>query len=228
VGNAVCQAALTLKTEILGVAAEVLNCDPQSLDLAVEDVYSPSDPSERIALKDLAKEFESIHKSRKVRGFFDPSPFFPEESRPSYTPHFVTGAHMAEVQVDMETGEVLVKRYVAVHDVGRVINQPGAEGQVEGAVIMGLGAALKEAYIPGKTTGLSDYILPMISDIPEIKVILVEVPGYLGPMGAKGLGEAAMLPSTPAIINAVSRAIGVRIREIPATPERILKAISGK
>lgn len=91
---------------------------------------------------------------------------------------------------------------------------------------MGLGAALTEAYIPGKTTGLSDYILPMIGEIPEIEVILVEVPGFLGPMGAKGLGETAMLPPTPAIINAVSRAIGVRIREIPATPERILNALS--
>lgn len=228
VGNAVCQAAQTLKTDILGTAAEFLDCDPDSLVLDTHDVLNPSDPSKRITLKDLAEEFEHMRKFRKVRGFFDLSPLFPEESRPTYTPHFVTGAHMAEVHVDMETGDVLVKRYVAVHDVGRVINQPGAEGQVEGAVIMGLGAALKEAYIPGKTTGLSDYILPMISDIPEIKVILVEVPGYLGPMGAKGLGEAAMLPSTPAIINAVSRAIGVRIREIPATPERILKAISGK
>jgi CO/xanthine dehydrogenase Mo-binding subunit len=90
---------------------------------------------------------------------------------------------------------------------------------------MGLGAALTEAYIPGKTTGLSDYILPMIGEIPEIEVVLVEVPSRQGPLGAKGLGEAAMLPSTPAIINAASRAIGVRVRQIPATPERILNTI---
>lgn len=142
-----------------------------------------------------------------------------------YTPHFVTAAHLAEVRVDMETGEVKVTRYVAAHDVGRVINPVGATGQIEGAVIMGLGTALKEAYIPGSTSGFSNYILPTVDDIPEIEVILVEVPGYLGPMGAKGLGETAMLPSTPAIINAVSRAIGVRIQQIPATPERILQAI---
>ena len=125
----------------------------------------------------------------------------------------------------METGAVRVTRYVAVHDVGRVINRAGAEGQVEGSVLMGIGTALTEAYIPGKTTGLSDYILPMIGEIPEIEVVLVEVPSRQGPLGAKGLGETAMLPSTPAIINAVSRAIGVRIREIPATPERVLNAI---
>jgi aldehyde oxidoreductase len=108
-----------------------------------------------------------------------------------------------------------------------VINPSGAQGQVEGAVLMGLGTALSEAYFPGITTGLSDYILPLVSDIPEIEVVLVEVPGYLGPLGAKGLGEAAMLPSTPAIINALSRAIGVRIRQVPATPERVLGAIQG-
>ena len=137
----------------------------------------------------------------------------------------MTGAHMAEVHVDIETGGVKVIRYVAVHDVGQVINRMGAEGQVEGSVIMGIGTALTEAYIPGKTTGLSDYILPMIGEIPEIEVIFVEVPSRLGPLGAKGLGEVAMLPSVPAIINAVSRAIGVRIRDVPATSERVLNTI---
>jgi len=225
VGNAVCEATQTLKAEVLGTAAEVLDCNPATLTLDAHNVTDSNDPSKRISLKELAKEFDHIGKSRKVRGYFDPSPLFPEESRPTYTPHFVTGAHMAEVHVDMETGEVRVTRYVAVHDVGRAINQPGAEGQVEGAVVMGLGTALTEAYIPGKTTGLSDYILPMISEIPEIEVVLVEVPSRQGPLGAKGLGETAMLPSTPAIINAVSRAIGVRVREIPATPERVLHAI---
>jgi CO/xanthine dehydrogenase Mo-binding subunit len=226
VGNAVCQAAQTLKAEILGTAAEVLDCSPDALVLDAHAILDPNNPSKKISLKDLAKEFDHMGKSRKVRGFFDPSSLFPEESRPSYTPHFVTGAHLAEVHVDMETGAVRVIRYVAVHDIGRTINPIGAEGQVEGAVIMGLGAALTEAYIPGKTTGLSDYILPMIGEIPEIEVVLVEVPSRQGPLGAKGLGETAMLPSTPAIINAVSRAIGVRLREIPATPERILNALS--
>jgi CO/xanthine dehydrogenase Mo-binding subunit len=226
VGNAVCQAAQTLKADILGTAAEVLDCSPDALTLDAHVVLGYNNPSKKISLKDLAKEFDHIGKSRRVRGFFDPSPLFPEASRPSYTPHFVTGVHMAEVHVDLETGEVRVVRYVAVHDIGRAINPIGAEGQVEGAVIMGVGAALTETYLPGKTTGLSDYILPMIGEIPEIEVILVEVPSRQGPFGAKGLGETAMLPSTPAIINAVSRAIGVRIREIPATPERILNALS--
>ena len=228
VGNAVCKAAQNLKAEVLGTAAEVLDCDPTALTLDADKIYVSHDTSQKIPLERVAHEIDHLGKSRKVPGFFDLSHQFPEEIRPTYTPHFVTGAHMAEVQVDMETGVVDVTRYVAVHDIGRIINQAGAEGQVEGAVIMGLGAALTEAYIPGKTTGLSDYILPMIGEIPKIEVVLVEVPSHQGPLGAKGLGEAAMLPSTPAIINAVSRAIGVRIREIPATPERILNAIRQK
>ena len=225
VGNAICEATQILKADILGTAAEILDCAPDSLAMDAQNVFNPAHPSEKTSLMDLAKEFDHMNKSRRVRGFFDPSPLFPEASRPTYTPHFVTGAHMAEVHVDMETGEVKVIRYVAVHDIGRAINRTGAEGQVEGSVLMGIGTALTEIYIPGETTGLSDYILPMVGEIPEIEVVLVEVPSRQGPLGAKGLGETAMLPSTPAIINAVSRAIGVRIREIPATPERVLSAI---
>jgi CO/xanthine dehydrogenase Mo-binding subunit len=127
----------------------------------------------------------------------------------------------------METGKVQVRKMVAAHDVGRAINPPDARSQIEGGVLMGIGAALSEEYIPGVTTGFSDYVLPMVSTMPQIEAVLVEVPGYQGPLGAKGLGETPMLPSTPAVINAVSRAIGTRIRRIPATPERVLAAIMG-
>jgi CO/xanthine dehydrogenase Mo-binding subunit len=162
-------------------------------------------------------------KSRRVAGFFDLSSEFPGETRPEYLPIFVTGAHVAEVVVNLHTGEVQVERVVATHDVGRAINPIDAKGQIEGAVVMGLGAALMEEYIPGASTGFSDYYLPTIRSMPEIEVLLVEVPSHHGPLGCKGLGEAAMLPTTPAIINAISRAIGARIRKIPATPERVLE-----
>ncbi len=228
VGNAVCDAARALKGEILGIAGEMLDCDPEHLSLEPGEVVNTRDAAKHIKLDGVAREFERLGKSRKARGFFDLSPQFPKESRPKYTPHFVTAAHMAEVQVDMHTGEVKVTRYVAVHDVGRVINPHGAEGQVQGAVVMGLGTALSEAFRPGQTTGFSTYILPMVGEIPQIEVVLVEVAGFQGPLGAKGLGETAMLPSVPAILNAVSRAIDVRVRELPATPERILQAILHK
>ncbi|MGQ9490208.1 MAG: FAD binding domain-containing protein [Anaerolineae bacterium] len=141
-------------------------------------------------------------------------------------PLFVTGAQVAEVEVDLRTGETRVLRVAAAHDVGRVVNRLDAEGQIEGAMLMGLGAALMEEVLPGHTRGLADYYLPTAKSMPQTDVILVEVPGLHGPHGVKGLGEAAMLPATPAIINAISRAIGTRLREIPATPERVLRAIN--
>jgi len=226
VGNAVCNAVQNLKIGIQATTAELLDCPPSDLTLAGERIVSQSDPSKSISLESVAQEFDRIGISRKVIGLFDPSPLFPEETRPQYTPHFVTGAHLAEVFVNLHTGEVQVTRIVAAHDVGRAINPLDAKGQIEGAVVMGLGTALMEEYIPGASTGFSDYYLPTIKSVPEIEVMLVEVPSFHGPLGAKGLGEAAILPSTPAIINAVSQAIGARIRELPATPERVLKRIS--
>ena len=160
-----------------------------------------------------------------MRGFFDLTDRFPAETKPEYVPLFVTGAHVAEVEVDLRTGETRVLRMAAAHDVGRVVNRLDAEGQIEGAMLMGVGAALMEEVLPGHTRGFADYYLPTAKSMPQTDVILVEVPGLHGPHGVKGLGEAAMLPATPAIINAMSRAIGARLREIPATPERVLRAI---
>lgn len=225
VGNAVCRAAQNLKTEIIACAAELLDCDPRELIVRDNGVTHRHDRSISTSLVEVAEEIDRMGKSRKVLGVFDPSPDFPEETRPSYTPHFATGAHLAEVIVDIQTGQTHVTRFVAAHDVGRVINQQGAEGQVEGAVLMGIGSALYEEYIPDMTTGFVNYIIPMVGEMPEVETILIEVPGLQGPFGAKGLGETAMLASTPAVINAVSRAIGTRIRQIPATPERVLGVI---
>jgi aldehyde oxidoreductase len=225
VGGAVRQVVRHLRDEMLAVAAELLDLDPRGLDVAEDRIVARDAPGRSVALAELAAEFNRLGKSRRVAGAFDLSPAFPAGSRPQYVPLFVTGAHLADVEVDLTTGEVHVRRMVAAHDVGRVVNRPDAEGQVEGAVVMGLGAALMEEYLPGQSTGLSDYYLPTARSMPEIEVILVEVPSRQGPHGVKGLGEAAMLPSTPAIINAVSRAIGARVRTIPATPERVLAAI---
>jgi CO/xanthine dehydrogenase Mo-binding subunit len=224
VGNAVGDAARNLRLEILATAAEILDRDPMDLILAEGRVVSAGDPEQSVSLVCVAEEFERLGKSPRVAGVFDPSPLFPEETRPEYTPHFVTGAQVAEVVVDLRTGEVRVTRVVAAHDVGRAINPVDARGQIEGAIVMGLGAALMEEYIPGASSGFRDYYLPTAKSTPEIEVMLVEVPSFHGPWGAKGLAEPAMLAPTPAIINAVSRAVGARIREIPATPERVLEA----
>jgi CO/xanthine dehydrogenase Mo-binding subunit/aerobic-type carbon monoxide dehydrogenase small subunit (CoxS/CutS family) len=225
VGGAVCRASERLKLEIMATASEMLDHPPAALTLTGEAVVAQDAPEKRVSLAAVAAEFERIGRSRRVGGAFDLSDHYPDDERPEYVPFFVTGAHLAEVVVNTRTGEVEVPRVVAVHDVGRAVNPIDARGQVEGSVVMGLGAALMEEYIPGASTGFSDYYLPTIRSMPEIEVIMVEVPSFHGPFGAKGLAEASILPSTPSIINGVSRTAGARIRTLPATPERVLRAL---
>ena len=113
----------------------------------------------------------------------------------------------------------------AAHDVGAAINPIQVEGQVHGGVAQGLGLALMEEYIPGRTENLHDYLIPTIGDVPPIETILVEVPDPEGPFGAKGLGEHSLIPTAPAILNAIRHATGVMMAKVPATPSRILSAI---
>jgi aldehyde oxidoreductase len=135
------------------------------------------------------------------------------------------GAQMAEVEVDLALGTVRVFRMTAAHDLGRVINPLLAEGQIEGGIAQGLGMALMEEYIPGRTENLHDYLIPTTGDMPAIETILVEVPDPEGPLGAKGLGEHALIPTAPAILNAIRHACGARITKLPALPHRVLAAI---
>ena len=225
IGSSVMDAVRSLKEQIFSAAAEMIDCDPAGMLLGPDQVYTAADPGCSVSLAAVAAELDQLGKSRTVTGVFDLSPQFPLETRPEYIPLIVTGAQLAQVVVDMETGQVQVKRVVAAHDVGQVINPVDAVGQVQGAIVMGVGSALTEEYLPGVSTGFTDYILPMVYEAPQIDVILVEVPSFFGPLGAKGLGEAAMLPTAPAVINAVSRAIGARLRRIPATPPRVLRVI---
>ena len=225
VGGAVTRAAMLLRDRILHTAAEMLNYHPERLSLTGEAVVGPDGAF--APLTQVAAEMERMGLDRRVRGTFAPAlgPELSGEKRPEYLPFFVSGAHLAEVEVNLETGQVCVQRIVAAHDVGRAINPQGVQGQIEGAVLMSMGAALMEEYLPGVTEGLSDYYVPTIRCTPEIEVITVEVPSRWGPLGAKGLGEAATLPTAPAIVNAIYRASGARVRELPATPERVLAAM---
>lgn len=142
---------------------------------------------------------------------------------------YVFGCQVAEVEVDTVTGEVQVLGIWAAHDVGRTVNPRGVEGQIEGAVVQGLGQALMEDYktVDGhsSTDSFAKYILPTSLDVPQITSIIVEDPDPLNPLGVKGIGEPALVPTVPAIINAIYDAVGVRITSLPATPERILAAL---
>ncbi len=134
-------------------------------------------------------------------------------------------AHIAVVEVDTALGTTRVTGYVAAHDVGRAINPLLIEGQIEGGVAQGLGMALMEEYLPGRTENLHDYLIPTIGDIPPIESIIIEEADAHGPYGAKGLGEHVLIPTAPAILNAIRHATGVRLTETPATPSRVLAAI---
>ena len=113
------------------------------------------------------------------------------------------------------SGTVKVRRIVAAHDVGRAINPTQVEGQIHGGIAQGLGFALMEAYVPGRTENLHDYLIPTVGDMPEIECLLIEDPEPSGPYGAKGVGEPALIPTAPAILGAIHDAVGVRITTLP-------------
>ncbi|MEP5729846.1 MAG: molybdopterin cofactor-binding domain-containing protein [Sulfitobacter sp.] len=141
---------------------------------------------------------------------------------------FGYAAHLVVVDVDTDFGTVKPVKFVAAHDVGRAINTMLVEGQVHGGIAQGLGMALMEEYIPGRTENLHDYLIPTIGDIPPIETIIIEEPDAHGPYGAKGLGEHVLIPTAPSILNAIHAAVGVRLSKVPATPARVRAAIKAK
>ncbi|WP_421695844.1 molybdopterin-dependent oxidoreductase [Aestuariivirga sp.] len=157
---------------------------------------------------------------------FDP-PTSPLDKDGQGVPYAVYGfgAHLAEVEVDLRLGFVKVRRIVAAHDVGRAINPMLVEGQIEGGVAQGIGMALMEEFTPGRGENLHDYLIPTMGDVPPIESILIERASSAGPFGAKGIGEQALIPTAPAILNAIAHATGARVMQTPATPERVLDAL---
>jgi CO/xanthine dehydrogenase Mo-binding subunit/aerobic-type carbon monoxide dehydrogenase small subunit (CoxS/CutS family) len=160
---------------------------------------------------------------------YDP-PTLPLDAKGQGKPYAVYGygAQMAELEVDLKLGTVKLIKITAAHDVGKAINPLLVEGQIEGGIAQGIGMALMEEYIPGRTENLHDYLIPTIGDVPEIEHILIEVPDPEGPFGAKGLGEHVLIPTAPAILNAIRHATGVLITKVPATPTRIRAGIREK
>jgi CO/xanthine dehydrogenase Mo-binding subunit len=135
------------------------------------------------------------------------------------------GAQLVEVEVDIRLGTIRLLKITAAHDVGRAINPTLAEGQIEGGIAQGIGMALMEDYIAGRTENLHDYLIPTTGDVPPIESLLIEVPDPNGPFGAKGLGEHVLIPTAPAILNAIRHACGAEITQLPALPHRVLAAI---
>jgi aldehyde oxidoreductase len=160
-----------------------------------------------------------------ARATFDPptGPIVDNRGAPYATYGF--GAQLAAVAVDIELGTVTVERIAAAYDVGRAINPTQVEGQIIGGIAQGLGLALMEEFIPGRTENLHDYLIATVGDMPEVEVHLIETAEPLGPYGAKGVGEHALIPTAPAIMNAIFDATGVRLTKIPALPHRVHGAL---
>ncbi|MEO7010408.1 MAG: molybdopterin cofactor-binding domain-containing protein, partial [Caldimonas sp.] len=159
-------------------------------------------------------------------GHFNP-PTVPLDADGQGVPYATYGfaAQIAEVEVDLELGTVRLLHIHAAHDVGRAINPTQVEGQIHGGIAQGIGMALMEEYVNGRTDNLHDYLIPTVGDVPPITVHLVEDPEPLGPWGAKGVGEPALVATAPAILAAIHAATGVRMSCVPVTPSRLRAAL---
>jgi CO/xanthine dehydrogenase Mo-binding subunit len=224
-GRAAQHAGEDLRRQLLRLA----NAGPDAR-VSFEDggaVIADGEAVHRIALARLAANARGDVLTGEGR--FDP-PTQPLDADGQGVPYATYGfaAQFAEIAVDIELGTVKVLHIVAAHDVGRAINPLQVEGQIHGGIAQGLGLALMEEYLPGRTENLHDYLIPTIGDVPPITSILIEDAEPLGPYGAKGIGEPALIPTAPAILNAIHHATGVRIRKVPATPDRVRAAILAK
>lgn len=190
-------------------------------------VIREGDAARRIELAALDVDADGL--VFRAEETYDP-PTLPLDAKGQGKPYAVYGygAQIAELEVDLKLGTVKLIKITAAHDVGKAINPLLVEGQIEGGIAQGIGMALMEEYIPGRTENLHDYLIPTIGDVPPIETILIEVPDPEGPFGAKGLGEHVLIPTAPAILNAIRHATGVLVTKVPATPTRIRAAIRDK
>ena len=229
-GNAVKDAASRLADVLVTEAVDVLKT-PKSL-LVLEDgfVVDSRHSDKRVPLSKLAKRAHDRGRPLNWQGYFDPvtSPLDGETSQGVPYATYAFASHLALVTLDTSTGEVQVNKIVAAHDVGKALHPQNVEGQIQGGVGMGLGFALMEEFIPGKTASMGDYHIPTSLDMPEILPLIVEDQEPTGPFGAKGVGEPALIPTAPAILNAIADALGERIYRLPANPERVREVVRGK
>ena len=231
-GNAVRLAAERLRERLLERAAQHLGVTAGELEMGESRVFVAARPEHALPLAELVAVCagEGIHRS-ELAMFRAPftDPIDPETGQGRVHPDYVYGAHAVEVSVDTGTGEVRVLKSAGAHDVGRAINPQAVAGQIEGGAAQGQGYALSEEmiYREGKlvTPSFSEYLIPTAMDMPRVDSIILESRSGLGPFGAKGIGEPAMTPVAPAIANAVADAIGVRVFELPITPERVMSVL---
>jgi len=237
-GNAVRIAASELREQILDIAGKRLRVHPHEVTLQQGWAFETADASNRISLARLHDEGLARGYSLKASALFKPRTIGEVRGTGQSPRAFITylfGAHVSQVLVDIETGEIRVERHIAAHDVGKAINPQSVEGQIVGGVAQGLGMALMEevVYRDGRilNAGFTDYIVPTIKDLPPVEAIIVEHDDAGGPFGAHGVGEPPLIGAVPAILAAIQDATGCAVHTLPVTPERmwqLLQVKSGK
>jgi CO/xanthine dehydrogenase Mo-binding subunit len=231
-GNAVRTAASEVKEQLLDAAGKHLQVHPHEIAIADGWVTVTADPQRRVSTADLVAEARRRGYTLEARALFKPRTVCEDFATGQSPRAFVTylfGAHVSQVLVDVETGEVKVERHVACHDVGKAVNPKAVEGQMVGGVAQGIGMALMEEVVTrdGRilNPNFTDYILPTLHDVPPVECVILENDDPGGPFGARGIGEPPLIGAVPAVLGAIHDAVGVAPTVLPCTPERVWRMI---
>lgn len=236
-GNATILAARDAKKQILSVVAEERELKDDELDIIAEEVVHKTTKKIIMSFDKALELCYSFNYGRQIigRGSYNPktTPIDFRTGEGNVSGSYGFEAQIAEVEVNKKTGEVFVLKMWDAHDIGKAINPQSVEGQIEGSLVMGIGYTfLENLHFDKKgrpaNGNFANYRLPRTMGLPEMNSILVETDDPEGPFGAKGMGEASLLPTSAAIANAIEDAIGVRIKELPITPDKIIKALKEK
>jgi len=231
-GNAVLRGARELREQVAPVAASLLEAAEPDLDFADDHVGVTGSPERRISLARMVVECgrRGVPAAHLATFHAEQAPPVDLKTGQGRTfPDFTYGCHAAEVEVDTETGAVRLLKYAACHDVGQAINPQSVEGQIQGGAAMGIGQALTEEVVVENGNNLSTlfagYLIPTSLDLPDVQAVIVESGEGKGPFQARGIGEPPTGPPPAAIASAIQNAAGVRLTELPMTPERIVRAL---
>ena len=233
--NAAISAAMQIRDELLDATVEITGAEREKLVIGDRRIFAKNDPAVGVSY------LEALHKAQEDRGALVASGAYrtPPIGRThkgaaaGLAPAYSFSAYVAEVSVDVETGQTKVEKVWAAHDCGKALNPLAVKGQIIGSCHMGMGQVLSEEMKYGRSghlmnPDLLDYKIPSVHEMPEVFPIIVESNDPEGPFGAKEAGEGPLLPILPAVCNAVYDAVGVRTAELPITPERLLRLIERK
>lgn len=231
-GNATLKAASELRDRLAPIAASLLGVDREQLEFRDDGVAVRGDADRLLSLAELAcaAEDQGVMPTQLSTFEAETGDFDVRTGRGQTFPDFTFGTHAVDVAVDTETGQVRILRYVACHDVGRMISPQRVEGQIQGGAVQGIGYALSEEIRitdgMAESSLFADYLMPTSTDVPDVRAIPLEIGPGKGPFGARGIGEPPIAPAAAALANAIADATGARITKLPITPERIVAALA--